>query len=214
MHRARELIGSVIETGCRPFGIWAAMAACLSGIVGCGSRGPARLEQPRFDTAKVIAGIDANADGAIDASEQQAVPAIAAAAARLDGDGDSVLTVAELIHWLEQVRATKVAIAAFSAVVTQQGKPLPNVTVKLVPEPFMGTEIKAAEGVTDKTGNVVVSIPGSPYAGVNCGVYRSEFSGSGIDGKPLGERFNTRSTFGVLVGGPFPEQNVVTFALD
>jgi hypothetical protein len=32
MHRAGELMGSVIETGCRPFGIWAVMAACLGGL--------------------------------------------------------------------------------------------------------------------------------------------------------------------------------------
>lgn len=188
---------------------------CLMALAfGCGPARPARLEQPRFDVAAVIASVDANGDGTIDAAEQARVPGIAAAAKGLDVDADGSLSVKDLVHWLEEVRTSRVAITSFSAMVTQAGKPLRNVTVRLIPEPFMGTEIKVAEGVTDAAGNVVLTIPNSPYAGVNCGIYRAEFTGNGMNGEPLPPRFNTASEVGVLIGGPFPENGIATFSLD
>ena len=65
--------------------------ACLPMAAGCGGR-PARVVAPRIDPAAVTEVVfqaaDEDRDGALRGGEQRTVPAIAAAAERLDGDGD------------------------------------------------------------------------------------------------------------------------------
>jgi hypothetical protein len=54
--------------------------------------------------------------------------------------------------------------------------------------------IKEASGQTDQSGMSMVTIPGSEYPGVNCGLYRVEISGKGNDGKPLAAKYNSQSS--------------------
>jgi hypothetical protein len=175
---------------------------------------PAPRINPEAIVDAVFEKADADRDGRLPASEQQTVPSIAAAAGRLDGDGDGAVTREELLAWLEAVHDSRVAITSLEVIVTQRGRPLAAVTVRLVPEPFMGNELKAAEGVTDAGGVAAVTIPDATYPGVNCGLYRVEIIGTGNDGKPLPERVNTATTLGVAVGAGIPETGSVEFRLD
>lgn len=190
--------------------------ACAA--AGCGPGRPARVPAPRLDpaavTAAVFAAADADGDGALGGEEWTKVPALVAAAAVLDTNGDKRLSRDELAKWLEDVRASKVAITSFAAQVMHKGKPLADATVKLIPETFMGSELKAAEGKTDAGGSVLVTIPDSKYPGVHCGLYRVEIVGNGTDGKPLPAKFNAESMLGVAVGGMLPENGMVLFELD
>ena len=194
-----------------------ALALLLCLLAGCSTR-PARVPAPRINPAAIVDAVfekaDADRDGRLPASEQQTVPSIAAAAGRLDGDGDGAVTREELLAWLEAVHDSRVAITSLEVIVTQRGRPLAAVTVRLVPEPFMGNELKAAEGVTDAGGVAAVTIPDATYPGVNCGLYRVEIIGTGNDGKPLPERVNTATTLGVAVGAGIPETGSVEFRLD
>jgi len=124
------------------------------------------------------------------------------------------LSAAEITAWLDAIKASRVAITSLALQVTQKGKPLADLMVKLVPEACMGKETKAAAGRTNASGSATVSITGGPYPGVHCGIYRAEITGTGSDGKPLPSRYNSETVLGVAVGGLLPENGTVVFDLD
>lgn len=187
------------------------IVACLPIAAGCSGR-PARVVAPRIDPAAVTEAVfqaaDEDRDGGLRAGELKIVPGIAAATERLDGDGDGAVSREELSRWLTAVRDTRVAITRIEMTITQRRRPLANAQVRLVPEPFMGGEVREAEGSTDAEGVVVVTIPGAKYPGVHCGLYRLTITGTGNEGKPLGARFAAASTLGVAVGAGLPETAV------
>jgi hypothetical protein len=186
-------------------------------VSGCGQGRPARVIAPAIDveavTAAMFTAADTEGNARLEDGELATVPAIATAAVALDTDGDKGVSRQELAQWLDEVSRSKVAITTFETVVRHRGRPLAGVLVKLVPEPFMGGEIKAAEGTTDADGLARVTIPGGRYPGVNCGIYRVEITGKGNDGRPLPARYSSTSTLGVAVGGPLPEQGMALFEL-
>ena len=201
-------------------GPWALVAAgvIVVAAAGCGSSAPKRLVPPPLDpravTAAVMTAADADGNGSLDRQELARMPGLAGGLALLDTDSSGSLSAAEITAWLDAIKASRVAITSLALQVTQKGKPLADVTVKLVPEACMGQETKAAEGRTDASGSATVSIPGSPYPGVNCGIYRAEITGTGSDGKPLPARYNSDTVLGVAVGGLLPENGTVVFDLD
>lgn len=202
---------------CDPVRAWPVACAVLLAI-GCGPGRPARVTPPPLDPAAVaaaaIAAADADGDGTLGSEEIMKAPALAVSLKQLDTDGDGKLSVTEVRSWLEEVRKSRVAITSFTAMVTHKGRPLAGATVRLVPEPFMGDGTKPAEGVTDAAGSAVPTIRESKYPGVNCGLYRVEIEGTGVDGKPLPARYNADSTLGVAVGGLLPENGMAVFALE
>lgn len=192
-----------------------ASIACL--LAGCSNR-PARVVAPQIDPQAIAETVfkvaDTDRDGSLRAAEQQVVPAIGTAAGRLDADGDGAVTREELLSWLDATRDSRVAITSLVVVVTHRGRPLKAATVRLVPEPFMGGEVQVAEGVTDTDGSAAVTIPDAKYAGVHCGLYRVEITGTGNDGKPLPERVNAATTLGMAVGVGVPDTGWAEFRLD
>lgn len=192
---------------------WLVMAG-----VGCGSSTPKRIMPPALDvqavTKAVMAAADANGDGGLDRQELARMPGLAGGLALLDADSSDSLSAAEITSWLDAIKASRVAITSLTVQVAHKGKPLADATVKLVPESFMGAEVRAAEGRTDASGSAPVSIPGNRYPGVNCGLYRVEITGTGSDGKPLPARYNADTILGVAVGGVLPENGAVSFDLD
>lgn len=187
-------------------------------LAGCGPSRPSRITPPGLDaatvTAAVMAQADTDGDGRLTKQELAQVPALVASLAALDADADGQLSAAELRAWLEEVKASRVAITSLSASVTHKGKPLAGAAIRLVPESFMGGGMQAATGVTEAGGDASLTIPDSPYPGVNCGLYRVEITGTGHDGKPLPARYNSESTLGLAVGGRLPENGMAFFALD
>jgi len=172
--------------------------------VGCGPARPARIPAPPLDPAAVAAA----------AGDLDKLPAIAFGRVVLDTDKDKKVSQAELIKWLEEVRDSKVAITSVAFQVSHKGKPLSGAEIRLVPEACMGGGIKEASGKTDQSGMSMVTIPGSEYPGVNCGLYRVEITGNGNDGKPLAAKYNSQSTLGVPVGGMLPENGMAVFELN
>lgn len=187
-------------------------------VAGCGPSRPARVVPPALDpeavTAAVMSRADGDGDGTIEKPELAGVPALVVALAALDENHDGGISRDELRQWLDQVKESRIAITSFAGQVRHLRRPLANATVTLVPEPFMGPGMTAAAGVTDADGRFSATIPGSKYAGVNCGLYRVEITGQGNDGSPLPGRYNTQSTLGAAVGGRLPENGVATFVLE
>ncbi len=182
--------------------------AVLMGIAGCGLGQPKRLVAPALDPAMVTANImkvaDTNGDGRLDGKELQQVPGLMTVVAALDMDKDGTLTATEIEAWLAEIKESRVAIGSGCFTVTHGKQPLPNVTVKLIPDPIMGGGMKAAEGVTDEQGIVNPSIPGSPRRGVNYGLYRVQLTGRDSRGEPLPPKYNTASELGIAIGGNIP----------
>lgn len=194
------------------------LPAVLLAAVGCGPSRPARVLPPALDpeavTAALMAVADADGDGVIEAGEFGRVGGLAKAAAALDANRDAGISAAELREWFDQVRSARLAITPFAGEVRHRKRPLAGATVKLVPEPFMGSGAQAAVGVTDTDGRFTATIPDGKYPGVNCGFYRVEVTGRGNDGQPLPAKFNADSTLGVAVGGRLPENGVAVFTLE
>jgi hypothetical protein len=186
--------------------------AVLLAAAGCGPARPARIPAPPLDPA-AVAGAALGGAGPLAAVDLAKVPALAAALPLLDTDGDKKLSRDELVAWLTEVRDSKVAITSLAVEVKHKGRALQNAEVRFVPEAFM-TSVKPAEGTTDDSGMTMVSIPGSEYPGVNCGLYRVEITGQGNDGKPLAAKYNTATTLGVAVGGMLPENGMVSYVLE
>lgn len=184
---------------------------------GCGPSRPARLEAPELDVEAVVAGImqaDADGDGKLASGELAKAPAFRDALAALDVDGDKALSRAELESWLAGIKASRIAVTSAVVVVRHKGRAVAGATVKFVPEAFMSGAATAAEGTTDAAGQAQMTIPGSRYPGVNCGVYRVEITGPGSDGKPIPAKYNSSSTLGAAVGGGLPAEGVFAFSLD
>ena len=186
--------------------------------IGCGPSRPARIIPPPLDpeavTAAVMAQADADGDGIVERGELSRLGALVKAVNGLDADRDGGVSAAELRQWLDQVKESRIAITSFAGEVRHQKRPLANAKVRLVPEPFMGDGVRAAEGTTDVDGHFTVTIPDSKYPGVNCGLYRVEITGQGNDGQPLPAKYNAQTTLGIAVGGSLPENGVVSFTLE
>lgn len=185
---------------------------------GCWSGRPARVVPPAMDPQTVVEAVmqkaDADGDGRITAEEFDAMPAVGFALEAFDRDGDKAVSREELLTWLEEVKASRVAITSFAAEIKHKGRPLSGAVVRLIPEELMGGTMQQAEGTTDENGSAMVSIPGGEYPGVNCGLYRVEISGTGNDGKPLPEVYNSKTRLGVAVGGSATEHGMIVFDLD
>lgn len=190
----------------------------LVACVGCGPSRPKRVMPPSLEPAAVAKAVlqlaDTDADGTLSRQEAERVPAIAAGFVRLDADGGGGISAAEIEAWLTAVKDSRVALTSLIVSVNQNGKPLRDVTVRLVPEDFMGGEMKLAEGTTDAGGGTMLAIPGSSYPGVNCGLYRVQITGNGVNGRPLPARYNTETTLGAAVGGTLPDGGTLKFDLE
>ncbi len=80
-----------------------------------------------------------------------------------------------------------------TCIVTHNGKPLVGATVKFVPESFLGSELKTAEGTANAHGAARLKVPGSPNPGVSPGFYRVEITN---EGERIPARFNTETQLG------------------
>jgi len=174
---------------------------------------PPDLDPPGI-TGCLMKAADGDGDGRLTGDELMAVPALQSAVSVLDADGDSSLAAAEVEAWLTSVVQEGLAAQEAPLRVTQDGRPVADALVRLVPEPCMGDGIEPAEGRTDETGLVFLNIPTRRTGGVRCGLYRMEIRGKGVDGQPLPARYNSATTLGYALGAGLPEPRTPEVDLD
>jgi len=153
--------------------IWACVAAG-----GCGPRlspPPPPLDPPAI-AAAAIAELDANRNGSLDARELTASPGLRAAADLVDADKNGALSQHELAARFQRYGEFPVANLTFTCVLTQDGQPLADAEVRLVPEKCFGASRRAAVGKTDANGLVNLKVEGHETYGVPNGIYRIEIS--------------------------------------
>lgn len=173
------------------------LAACCVGLpFGC-----AEVKLPSFSSSAAasaaMAEFDTNKDGFLDAAELERCPALKSALKRFDANGDGKLSEKEISARLAAYKDAGVGRIAISCQVLLDGMPLPDASVRFVPERFMGDSYKAGTGTTDTNGFADLQVEGDQLPGLPSGLYRVEISKHSAQGQELlPARFNTQTSLG------------------
>jgi hypothetical protein len=153
-------------------------------LTGC-NFGPSRVMPVSIDASaasrQAIEMYDKDGDGTIAGTELNAVPGIKKNISQYDRDGDGRVSKDEIAARLNDWGNHQLAIMGCSYIVTLDGQPLSDATITLVPESYLGPNVKPASGVTMPSGLVRLShadddLPksanGRPISGVKGGTYK------------------------------------------
>ena len=185
---------------------WMLAVSLIPTVLGGCSRGPAAIKPPRIDaaaaSAAALAEFDTNADGVIGAEELNSAPGLRAGLAAFDTNGDDQIDGGEIESRIAAWRDSKVGLITIRCDVLLNGAPLEGANVTYEPEKFLGDQVQAATGATDRFGMAYMSIPkekrptADAPAGVQFGVYRVRVSKI-VDGREvIPARYNTATELG------------------
>jgi hypothetical protein len=182
--------------------------ASLSGLVavllaGC-TGGPRRANPPAYSSvagAAALRAYDTNGDGAIGDAEFDQVPALRASRGQVDADGDGRLTAAEIDARVTSWRNSRIAEMPVRCEVTWDGEPLVDARVVFEPEPFLGPELKPAEGGSAEDGTAGMTLASDAlanprYPGVAPGWYKIRVTSIS---RAIPDHYNTATTLGCEV---------------
>jgi EF hand len=190
-------------------------AVALSLLAGCLAPSEA-VKVPRIEpdaiARRALEKFDKNKDGTLDDAELKATPGLRAAKAQFDADKNGKVSGEEITARFRRYVDANPGLVTIECRVTLDGQPLPEATVSLVPEPYMG-DYPTATGSSDGWGSVSLRCENQPAHGVFCGLYRVEIKHEG--GRALPARYNTQTELGCEVPpGSFSRgETKVTFAL-
>jgi hypothetical protein len=190
MHEARAVL------------IWG--TGCLL-LVGCSSR-PARVKpvdiDPSSASSAAIEMHDKDGDDAIGGAELDAVPGLKKHVARYDRDSDGKISQDEIYQRLADWGKQKLAFMGASFIVSLDGQPLEGATLTMVPEGYLGENVKPATGVTGPTGlgrlaHADEFLPkttnGRPMHGVFGGTYKVQIT---HPSRNIPAKYNTATVLG------------------
>lgn len=164
-------------------------------FIGCFG-GPKRVKAPSWDpegmAAKAMEQGDENQDGIIDGDELDKVHGLKAGIKAIDTDGSGGISEEEICSRIAMYAERRTAYQPCRLTFRRKGKPLVDANIKLVPEPFLGGLIEAAEGVSDFDGSVHMTAVGG-NSGVRCGFYRIEVTSAATQ---IPENYNTATILG------------------
>ena len=174
-------------------------------LTGC-NFGPSRIMPVSIDASaasrQAIEMYDKDGDGTIAGTELNAVPGIKKNISHYDRDSDGRVSRDEIAARLNDWSKQQLALMGCSYIVTLDGQPLDEATVTLVPEPYLGPNVKAASGVTMPTGlarlthadeDLPKSTNGRPIAGVKGGTYKVQVT---HPTKKIPAKYNTATELG------------------
>jgi hypothetical protein len=213
---------SISQNKTLSFGVLVAGVAAV--FAGC-NFGPSAVRPPAIDPSRAgseaIVSYDSNHDGVILGGELEHAPAIKAALARLDTNGDGGVSADEVAARVKAWKDMQSGMTSVRMHLTLDGQPLVGAKVTLQPEAFLGNEIKVATGTTTQFGDVSPTIapedrpaPNLP-GGAHFGLYKVIVS-SVVNGKEIiPTRYNSETTLGqeVSYDDPGMKSNNITFAL-
>jgi hypothetical protein len=167
-------------------------------LVGCSeARVPAPKVSPEQAAKAALAEYDSNHDGFLDAEELEKSPALKSCLKVWDKDADGKLSLDEVTEGLRPYDRTVIGITSVGCRVFLDDQPLPGATVTLVPEKFLGPNIKSASGVSGPDGRVPLTIEGEPLPGVHRALYRIVVSLKDSGGQEtLPAKYNSQTTLG------------------
>lgn len=180
---------------------FAILACALAASIGCGGRDDAPISPPSYDSdamAKAaIVQLDKNVSGTIEGPELDACPGLKAALTFIDTNDDGKLTTEELKTRFDAYRTA--GAVGYNIRVSLDGAPLPDATLTLTPEEFMGGVLSKATAKTGPDGTVnKYTVNGSETPGIPSGVYRIAVT---KDGANIPAKYNTETTVGCEISG-------------
>ena len=139
---------------------WSSGACFLLFLAGC-SQTASRINPVEIDVSSAASSAmemyDKNGDGALAADELNAVPGIKRYLDKYDKDGNQQVSRDEIAQRLQDWADNKAGLMGRSYVLTLDGQPIEGATVTMVPEPYLGANVKPATGVSGPTGIVRMS---------------------------------------------------------
>jgi hypothetical protein len=164
------------------------------------TRPPRRVFPPNIDAkaagAEAIKLYDANHDGKISGKELKKCPGLKAAIDNIDPSGKGEITAEKITARIKAWQDSKLGRMSMACKVLHNGQPLAGAEVKLVPEKFLGKNVRTAAGKTEKNGVAMINIqPSGPREtpGVAPGFYRVEITKAG---EKIPAKYNTETIFG------------------
>ena len=179
-----------------------AVGAALLVVAGCSGR-PSRVYPDAVASdapQKAMDLYDTDKDGFIDGAELDKVPGLKAALKQVDTNGDGKISADEIAARIQVWRDSRLGRTTLSVPVKHNGAPLVGAKVRLVPESFLGSGLRAGEGTTDARGVASVSAPprkAGDVPGLSPGFYRVEIT---KEGENIPAKYNTATTLGLEVG--------------
>ena len=181
-------------------------AAALATAAGCSAGTSVKSPgvSPQVAAAYAMEHYDANDDGALEPSELSSrCPALAAALASFDADGNGRLVVDEITDGLAQMYGSGMSLTEMGCKVTLQGRSLAGAIVRLRPIEMLGDALPAAEDVTDAQGVAHPAIDAELLPNefrerllMYPGLYRVEITHPQVK---LANRYNTATELGCMV---------------
>lgn len=136
------------------------ISCCL--FLGCSGR-PKRVKAPKVNPGRsadlAIETYDTNQDGQLDPEELLKCPGILGKFEIYDSDKSGGVSQGEIAERIGYRRERRVGLQRIQAKVQLNGRPLPGAEVVFEPEPYLGDEVKAAYGTTNKGGLAPMAIP-------------------------------------------------------
>ncbi len=185
--------------------------------VGCSSA-PERVKPPRIDVKsaanQAMEMYDANHDGKLSVDELAKCPGVLISLDRYDLNHDKEIDLEEFTQHLTNLLRDHAGATQLGVGVTYQGSPLADATVVMEPEPYLGSDIQPAEGVTTGFGKADVGIPPSKAPAalksmklIQYGTFKVRITHPKIN---LPAKYNSQTTLGYET---IPGQPFVNFAL-
>ncbi len=163
--------------------LFVCVSLCLL-VVGCSSQ-PSRVSPVEIDpsdaSSAALEMYDKDGDSAIGGGELDAVPGIKKHLGKYDSNSDGKVGRDEIQSRLQSMIDEKTALLGATFIVQFDGQLLEGATVELVPEGYLGENVKPATGETGPTGLARLShadefLPktanGRPLPGVFAGTYK------------------------------------------
>jgi hypothetical protein len=174
-------------------------------VVGC-SYQATRVQPVEIDASSAATAAlemyDKDGDGAIAGAELDAVQGVKKHLALYDRDNDQRVTREEIVERLGVWDSNPAAIMGSSYVVYLDGKPLSGATMKFVPEPYLGPNVKPATGVTTQIGltrpshapeDLPKTANGRTIYGMTSGTFKIEIT---HPNQKIPARYNTQTELG------------------
>ena len=187
----------------------------LIALGGC-SRGPAAVHVPDVDPAEAsvqaMETYDTDHDGSLSDNELAACPGILLHKQLYDKDGNGSVSQKEVEEQLTELLASKIGVTTLRVQVRMNGRPLAGAHVKIIPEKYLGEDVKVAEGMTNDRGTATMDIRDSNSSaseqgllGVHYGTYKVEVTHPQVT---IPDKFNTQTTLGYETEKGNPSFNV------
>ena len=179
--------------------VWVLCSAALTAMIGCGGVKEYRVD-PVAASKAAIEQYDKNGDGLLDQTELRACPALLRELRAYDESKDKKLSADEIGAQIQDMYGQGPGMIALGCSVSLDGTALSGATVRFIPEPFLGPEIKEARGVTNATGTASLGIAPEElpkelrrHSLMRVGIYRVEIT---HPTKKIPAKYNTETELG------------------